>query len=96
MYLLNIVSKSFIVLILNLFSIIPVLFIPQTVAAVETKWVPPYNNENTIHLMELDPQPTHILTVRDHFPQYRIYFSERKIQKEVYEEFLKETKSTKK
>ena len=46
--------------------------------------------------MESDTQPTHILTVRDNFPQYRIYFSERKIQKEVYEEFLKETENTKK
>lgn len=46
--------------------------------------------EHLIKGINLDTKQ--LLTVRDSFPEYRVYFSEKKIQKEVYEEFLKESK----
>ena len=39
---------------------------------------------------EKSPGVSHQLTIRDHFPQYRVYFSEKKILREAYKEFLEE------
>ena len=100
-FLLDIILKLFIVLLIQTvaaFSVLPMLSIPCAVAAIETKWGHLYGTKNANYPMETNTQPINILTVRDNFPQYRVYFSEKKIQKEVYEEFLKEkeTKSIKK